>query len=116
MSKERMGRRDAVRHLLVLSASVVMPTALLAACKGESSGGGGAAALSCADTTGLTPDEMKLRTDLAYADKATDPAKPCEKCSFFKAGAAGKCGSCTIVKGSINASGGCKSFAPKVPT
>jgi len=119
MSKDRMGRRDAVRHLLVLSASVAMPTALLAACKGESSGGGGggsAAALSCTDTAGLTPDEIKLRTDLTYADKSADATKTCEKCNFFKSGGAGKCGSCTIVKGGINPAGSCKSYAPKVPT
>jgi len=113
MSKERMGRRDAVRHLLVLSASVAMPTMLVAACKG---GGGGASALSCSDTTGLTPDEIKLRTDLAYAEPSTDPSKACEKCNFYRAAGAGACGSCTLIKGGINPIGSCKSYVAKVPS
>lgn len=108
-----------MRHLLVFSASVAMPTVLVAACKGESGGsggGGGAAALSCADTAGLTPDELKLRTDLAYVDKSTDATKSCEKCNFFKTGGAGKCGTCTLVKGGINPVGSCKSYVAKAPT
>lgn len=113
MSNERMGRRDAVRHLLVLSASVAMPAVLVAACKG---GGGGASALSCSDTTGLTPDEIKLRTDLAYTEPSVDPTKACEKCNFYRAAGAGACGACTLIKGGINPTGSCKSYVAKVPS
>ncbi len=103
----RVGRRDAVRHLAIFAASAVAPTFLLAACKG------GAKELSCADTTGLTPDEISMRTNLAYVDKGTDPAKQCAKCNFFKPAAPDACGSCTLVKGPINPAGNCKSFVAK---
>lgn len=102
-----LGRRDAVRHLAIFAASAVAPTLFLAGCKSEPK------ALSCADTTGLTPDEVTMRTNLAYVDKATDATKQCAKCNFFKPAAPDACGSCTLVKGPINPAGGCKSFVAK---
>ena len=112
--KSKFGRREAVRHLAVFAAGAFVPTAILAACKGgDSGGGGGTKALSCTDTTGLTTEEVAMRTGLRYVDKAADASKACSKCNFFKAGAAGACGSCTLMKGGINPDGNCKSFVAK---
>ena len=104
-----LGRRDAVRHLAIFAAAAVAPAWLATGCKG----GDGAKALACTDTTGLTPDEVNMRTNLGYVEKGSDPAKQCTKCNFFKAGAPDACGSCTLIKGPINPSGNCKSFVVK---
>jgi hypothetical protein len=73
------------------------------------------AALSCADTAGLAPDDVKMRVELsAYVDKSTDAAKKCSNCTQFQpAPAAGSCGTCKLLKGPINPDGSCKSFAAK---
>jgi hypothetical protein len=108
MKKEPMlGRRDAVRHLAIFAAAAVAPTMILAGCKD------GPKELSCADLTGLTPDEINMRTNLVYVEKSTDPAKQCAKCNFYKPAAPDACGSCTLVKGPINPAGNCKSFVVK---
>lgn len=41
--------------------------------------------LSCTDTTGLPLDAVALRTSpaVAYTDRATDPARTCERCQQF---------------------------------
>ena len=103
----KLGRRDAVRHLAVFAAGAIAPTIFLAGCKDSPK------ELSCTDTTGLTPDEVSMRTNLAYVDKTTDPSKACSKCNFYKAGSPDACGSCTLMKGGINPNGNCKSFVPK---
>jgi hypothetical protein len=73
-------------------------------------------ALSCMDTTSLSPEELALRTSpaIAYADGALDPGKPCDRCQqFMPAPTAGACGTCKVVKGPINPKGGCKLFVAK---
>ncbi|CAN5249279.1 hypothetical protein BH09MYX1_BH09MYX1_12640 [soil metagenome] len=104
---ETLGRRDAVRHLAVFAASAIAPAWILEGCKS------GPKELSCADTTGLTPDEITMRTNLAYVDKATDTSKECVKCNFFKPAAPDACGACTLIKGPINPAGYCNSFVVK---
>jgi hypothetical protein len=73
-------------------------------------------ALSCADTSGLAPEELALRTSpaVAYADGAVDPGKPCDRCQhFIPAAVPNACGTCKVVKGPINPKGGCKLFVAK---
>ena len=95
-----ISRRDAVRHLFVLAAG----SALLPACKKE---------LSCADATGLSPEDAATRTTLNYLDKAPDPTKVCLGCGLFQPAAPDACGACTIVKGTINPAGSCNSWVKK---
>jgi hypothetical protein len=71
-------------------------------------------ALSCTDTSTLTPPDLSVRTALAYVDISTEAGKSCTNCQQFIAAAPGACGSCKVLKGPINPAGYCKSFAPKV--
>jgi len=71
-------------------------------------------ALSCTDTTGLSPTDAQLRMTLAYADISAEAGKSCALCQQFLPGpVADTCGTCKIVKGPINPKGNCKSFGAK---
>jgi len=101
MSKE-LPRREALRHLAVFSAAVILPASLLACSKKT----------SCLDVTGLSSDEITQRnTTAAYVDESPDVSKYCDHCVQFVAGQG--CGSCKIVKGPINPQGSCKLFVAK---
>jgi hypothetical protein len=94
----------------VLARAVLLPLATtlsgaLSACSREP---------SCNDTSGLSPDDVRTRTELAvYVERSPDPAKRCDRCVQFVAGAANACGTCKVVKGPIAPGGTCKLFAPK---
>jgi hypothetical protein len=69
---------------------------------------------SCADTSGLAPDKLQVRTALAYVDRSADPARACADCvQFVPASAEGACGTCHLVAGPIHPLGSCKAFAKK---
>lgn len=102
---DRMNRRDAAKRFFLASAALAAPGWVLTAC------GGGE--LTCTDTKGLSPEDVQMRSTLAYSDKATDAAKTCEKCQLYKPGAEKQCGGCNVLKGPIHPQGTCKSFAPK---
>jgi hypothetical protein len=69
---------------------------------------------SCTDTTGLAAEEVQARAALAYVDAASQPDKACSKCAqYVEATAAGACGGCKLLKGTIHPNGSCKAFAPK---
>ncbi len=69
-------------------------------------------ALSCNDTTGLSPTDLTIRTALAYVDVSTEPGKVCSGCQQFIPTVPNACGTCKVVKGPINP-GNCKSFVAK---
>jgi hypothetical protein len=72
------------------------------------------AALSCVDTSGLSPADAQVRTALAYVDTSPDLTKMCSRCQqFIPPPTAGSCGTCKVVKGPINPDGNCKSFVAK---
>jgi len=100
-----LGRREAIRHLVVMTASVAVPGLLLGCSKKQ----------SCSDVTGLTPDEVQFRNNVAaYVEVAPDPTKKCDGCAQWTAAPApGACGGCKVVKGPINAAGGCKLFVAR---
>lgn len=99
-----IARRDALRHLAVLSAAAVVPGFLVACSKKP----------SCEDVTGLAPADLAVRRDTAqYVDVAADPAKKCNACAQYIPAAPNACGGCKVVKGPINPEGGCKLFVPK---
>ena len=101
-----MGRRGFLRDLAVGLSVLVPVSATMVACGGKH--------VTCTDTTGLTPEEQNQRTTLAYADQAVDPAKKCDNCSLFKPVAPDQCGSCTALKGPINAQGCCNAWVAKI--
>jgi hypothetical protein len=70
-------------------------------------------ALSCADTSALSPADAQVRTTLAYVDLSVEPGKMCSVCQQFIPGAPTACGTCKVVKGPINPRGYCKSFLAK---
>ncbi|MFI5300283.1 MAG: high-potential iron-sulfur protein [Polyangiales bacterium] len=104
-------RRQLLRRLVTTSA-VATVGVVAAACDNFKAK---PAALSCTDTAGLGPDDVKARTEaLGYVDKAPDATKKCGGCVQYVAPpAAGGCGTCKLVKGPINPDGWCKVFAPK---
>lgn len=99
----RIDRRQALRHLAVLSLGATMPAALSACSKKP----------SCLDTSGLTADESAQRNAAAYAEQAMDASKRCALCVQFVPGQPNACGSCKVVKGPINPDGTCKLFVQK---
>jgi hypothetical protein len=61
----------------------------------------------------VQPASEALRASLNYVGAAPDPASACAHCAFFTAAAAGDaCGECTIMSGSVDATGHCDSFSP----
>jgi hypothetical protein len=72
-------------------------------------------ALSCSDTSALPPLDAQVRVALAYVDVSLEPGKACAGCQQFTPGPADACGSCKVLKGPINPTGYCKSFAAKPP-
>lgn len=104
--KAVIARREAMRHLLVLTASFAVPGALTQM--------GCSKKASCLDVTGLSPDEVRMRQEIAaYAEVAQDPAKKCNACTQWVPGQPDACGGCKVVKGPINAEGSCKLFVAK---
>jgi high potential iron-sulfur protein len=70
--------------------------------------------LMCTDTTGLSATDIQIRDAvLQYVEVSTIPGKNCANCQQFVPGAPDGCGTCKIVKGSINPGGNCKSFLAK---
>lgn len=92
-------RREALRSVVVIAAG-----SALVACKKS---------LSCADETGLTPEDSATRKALEYVDRSTVPGKLCNGCQLYKPAAPDQCGGCAAVKGPIHPQGYCKSWVQK---
>ncbi|MDB5422963.1 MAG: hypothetical protein JWQ29_379 [Phenylobacterium sp.] len=68
----------------------------------------------CIDPESLTDAEVSLRASVKFQERAADPAKPCSRCAFFKAEAeAPNCGQCQLLRGPVNATSSCASWAAK---
>ncbi|NUO51370.1 MAG: hypothetical protein HOV80_21155 [Polyangiaceae bacterium] len=99
-----MGVSTTRRELLAggLRALTVLPAAMVFGCGGN---------VTCDDTSGLSPEEAKARTDQNYLDTGPDPVKHCELCAQWVAPAQAGCGGCKVLKGSISPKGSCNLFA-----
>ena len=125
---EKMTRKEFLRQFGMLAAAV-FGSSIVAACGGEKeearqTGGrptGGTrstpqtaqkpAADPCADLSGISETDLKMRETLSYVSVSTEPDKNCENCKFWQPPAAGEpCGGCTLVKGPIHAGGYCTSW------
>jgi hypothetical protein len=99
-----MMRRSALARVVVLPLAAALPAALTGCSK----------TLRCEDTSGLSPDDTRLRTEIAaYVDQSTDPSKHCAECVQFNPAGKDACGTCKVVKGPINPNGSCKLFVKK---
>jgi len=103
-SPATLTRRNVLVRAVSLPLVLAVPPALAACARGP----------SCNDTSSLSADDAKIRTEAAaYVEQSTDPTKHCSACLQFNAGAKDACGSCKVVKGPINPNGSCKLFQPK---
>lgn len=100
---ERVSRRD----LLQKSAAFGVLAVVGAGCSKPAS------KLSCTDTMSLSASDAQLRSTLGYVDVSMEPGKSCSGCQQFLPGPAEACGACKVLRGPINPTGDCKSFAPK---
>lgn len=110
---DQISRKDFLVKGLVTGVAVAGAGAILSACKKEEKKAE-PAAVSCNDTTGLTPEDIQQRTNLQYVDQTPDPTKRCDGCALYVAPAAGAaCGGCNLVKGPIAPAGYCTSWVAK---
>lgn len=106
MASTPLARRDALRHLLVLSAAAAVPAAFTLGC--------GKKTPTCTDTTGLKPDELTMRTQTAaYVDVSPNAAQRCDGCAQWVPATPDACGGCKVVKGPIAPAGWCKLWVQK---
>jgi len=97
-------RRAAFKPIAAMSAALLVPSVLLACSKSA----------DCSDVTSLTPDELRVRNEVAkYEDRSLEAAKRCSACVQYVAAAPKQCGGCKVVKGPINPEGGCTLFVLK---
>lgn len=101
---QRIPRREALRHLAVLSLSTLAPASLLGCSK----------KLTCTDESGLTPDQVNQRNNIAaYVDHSPKPAELCSNCIHYEPAAPKQCGGCKVVAGPIHPDGWCKLWVAK---
>jgi hypothetical protein len=101
---ETFNRRQALARAFALPVYAALPAALVSCARGP----------HCDDTSALSPDDMKIRTEVAaYVEQSQDPTKHCADCLQFTAAGKDACGTCKVVKGPINPAGSCKLFQAK---
>jgi hypothetical protein len=122
-----MTNRRTRREVLARLGATAALGALVSACRRDPG-----EALQCRDTSGLSPENLKLRLTLGYVDHSPDSARTCSLCDEFVAAGAmpwGRrwpppppegapspplaCGRCKVVPGPVHPRGGCRSFRPK---
>lgn len=105
-SDTTIGRRGVLKRALTVIGAVSVAPVVLSACGGEES-----EALTCTDTSGLTPAQIATRESQHYVDASPNPDQRCSNCNFFTAGQAGQCGTCTVIQGPIHPDGYCNLWA-----
>lgn len=100
----KLDRREAIQRLALFTTSALLPAWALGCSRKE----------SCLDVTGLTPEEVRARTETAkYVEQTMDATKRCSTCAQYVAAAPSKCGGCKVLKGPINPDGNCNLFVAK---
>jgi hypothetical protein len=99
---EKLSRRDLFQQGAALGVLAVVGAGACSKAK---------APLVCTEPGTLSAGDAQVRVSLAYADVAPDPTKMCVACQQFLPGPADACGTCKVVRGSINPGGSCKAFA-----
>jgi hypothetical protein len=117
----KLNRRDFFKRAAILGAAVTGAGSFLAACEPSGDKGGGSQQqqqpstkggdLSCNDTEGLEPAQIKVRESLKYTDDSPEAGKTCDNCKLYtQPETAGSCGGCTTVPGPIHPKGWCSAW------
>jgi len=69
---------------------------------------------SCLPKAGVSAQDQRLRTQLAYLEPSPSPEKLCIDCTYFVAQTDEGCGACSSVPGPIHPGGTCLLFRSKV--
>jgi hypothetical protein len=69
---------------------------------------------SCVNLDALSSSQRSLRKSLGFQLVSDDPKRLCVQCAFYKPGAVGGCGACTMFSGGpVTAKGRCNSWSPR---
>jgi hypothetical protein len=63
---------------------------------------------ACDSVTGLAPQGIAVRQNLAYVDRTKIPEQRCDNCQQYVPAAAGQCGGCKVMPGPTHPAGYCK--------
>jgi hypothetical protein len=66
-------------------------------------------AVDCTDLSALSPDELQLRSQVAYQARGPNGLS-CNKCFHWLAEATPNCGKCRVMPGPVDPMGYCKLF------
>ena len=115
-----MNRRMFIRDLLHSSTTLFSTGLFLTGCgRGKSNEkmepDAGASNDPCSDLSGVSENDLELRTKFAYVKESPIVDNQCSNCNLYlppKEG--GACGGCLLFKGPVYPSGYCTYWAPKV--
>lgn len=103
-SAPALSRRAALGRMVALPLVAAIPAGLAGCDRGP----------KCDDTTGLSPEDIKVRKEVAvYEEKSPDITRYCSACIQFTPPGSNGCGGCKVVKGPIHPEGTCKLFVAK---
>jgi hypothetical protein len=86
------------RQLLVLGPASF--AAVVSACQEQE--------FACDATTGLTPEGIAIRQNLAYLDRTKNPEQRCDNCQQYVPASSGQCGGCKVMPGPAHPLAYCK--------
>jgi hypothetical protein len=95
------------REILRASSALLMGGAVVSLLSGCSK----SATQVCSDPSRLGESEMSLRASLDYQEQSPNPDQACGRCGFFESQVGEACGTCTLLKGSVNPRGHCNSWS-----
>jgi hypothetical protein len=101
---EKLSRRDLFQQGAALSVLAVVGASACSKPKAQ---------LACTEPGTLSAADAQVRVSLFYVDVAPDPTKMCVSCQQFLPGPQDACGTCKVLRGSINPAGYCRAFAPR---
>ncbi len=105
-------RRKFIRKHFILSSVFLGAAAILSACiskqDSQKEEKNGVKTDPCEDLSGLSKNDIEVRSKLGYVKKSPLPDKVCSNCKLYIPPAAGKeCGGCMLFKGPVYSSGYC---------
>lgn len=116
MYKDQISRRNFLYKTMQWTA-VGGVAGVLAGCGGDDGGADSGTAepttTACVSPDSLSPSENSLRQSVNYTEKSENPETVCGQCAYFHADGATGCGTCDILRGIVNESGHCASWAQR---
>lgn len=120
--KDKLTRKEFLERISMVFVGIFGATTLLSSCSKKEETPAETPQMTqtpkqadpCSDLSGLTQDEINIRTTFQYVPHSTMPDKDCANCNFWIAPEEGKpCGACQIIKGPINPKGYCTQWLKK---